>query len=84
VNYIGEIDRLRFEIEKNVLTVYGYELCILKPRAYILIGNSGNWTSLKKEGLRKMNHALHGIEIVTYKDLVDRGNQSIQTLPENL
>lgn len=84
VNYIGEIDRLRFEIEKNVLTVYGYELCILKPRAYILIGNSRNWTSLKKEGLRKMNHALHGIEIVTYKDLVDRGNQSIQTLPENL
>jgi len=84
INYLGEIDRLRFEIEKNVLTLYGYELCLLKPRAYILIGNSTTWTSPKKEALRKMNHALHGIEIVTYKDLVDRGDQSIHLLPEDL
>lgn len=84
VNYLGEVDRLRLEIEKNVLIVYGYELCMLKPRAYILIGNSSDWTNPKKEALRKMNHVLHGIEILTYKDLIDRGNQSIQTLPENL
>ena len=32
-----------------------------------------------------MNYALHGIDVVTYGDLLDRGNQSInvgfQTLP---
>lgn len=84
VNYLGEIDRLRYEIEKNVLTAYGYELCILKPRAYILIGNSSEWINPKKEALRKMNHSLHGIEIVTYKDLVDRGSQFMQMLPEAL
>lgn len=78
VNYLGEIDRLRLEIERNVLAIYKYELCLLKPRAYILIGNSLNWKSSKKEALRKMNHALHGIEIITYKDLLDRGTQFVQ------
>lgn len=77
VNYLGEIDRLRLEIEKNVKAKYEFEISLLKPRAYILIGNSATWSSAKKEGLRKMNHALHGIEVLTYKDLLDRGNQAI-------
>jgi len=76
VNYLGEIDRLRLEIEKNVKAEYGYEISLLKPRAYILIGNSDGWDGDKKEGLRKMNHALHGIEVLTYKDLSDRGIQA--------
>lgn len=77
VNYLGEIDRLKREIEPIIKNVYGYDLSLLKPRAYILIGDSTNWDITKKEGLRKMNHALHGIEILTYKDLLDRGNQSL-------
>jgi len=76
VNYLAEIDRLRLEIEKNVKTQYKYDISLLKPRAYILIGDSTGWESAKKEGLRKMNHALHGVEILTYKDLLDRGNQA--------
>ena len=76
VNYLGEIDRLHLEIEKNVKAEYGYEISLLKPRAYILIGNSNGWEAEKREGLRKMNHALHGIEVLTYKDLSDRGKQS--------
>lgn len=78
VNYLGEIDRLRLEIEKNVKDKYGYKISLLKPRAYILIGNSDSWNGNKKEGLRKMNHALHGIEVLTYKDLLDRGNQTVE------
>jgi len=77
VNYLGEIDRLRYEIEKNIKTAYGYDICLLKPRAYILIGNSVTWSSAKKEGLRKMNNALHGIEVLTYRDLVNRGSQVV-------
>lgn len=76
VNYLGEIDRLRLEIERNIKVKYRYEISLLKPRAYILIGNSTSWLPNKKEGLRKMNHALHGIEILTYKDLLDRGRQA--------
>lgn len=78
VNYLGEIDRLRLEIERNVKVEYQYETSFLKPRAYILIGDSSGWDACKKEGLRKMNHALHGIEVLTYNDLVHRGNQAIE------
>jgi len=77
VNYLNEIDRMRLEIEKNIKTEYGYDISLLKPRAYILIGDSSDWDGDKKEGLRKMNHALHGIEVLTYKDLLDRGDQAI-------
>lgn len=79
VNYLGEIDRLRLEIEKNIKS--NNDDCtvnLLKPRAFILIGDSREWKGEKKEGLRKLNHALHGIEVLTYKELLDRGNQFIQ------
>lgn len=79
VNYLGEIDRLRFEIEREVKRKNGHEIQLLKPRAYILIGNSAGWEPDKKEGLRKMNHALHGIEIISYKDLLDRGHEAISS-----
>ncbi len=73
INYLGEIERLRLEIEKNIRDVYHLEFSLLKPRAFILIGQSANWTLLKKEGLRKLNNSLHGIEIITYTDLANRG-----------
>jgi hypothetical protein len=78
INYLCEIDRLRYEIEKNIKEKYQIEVNLLKPRAYILIGNSKQWDAAKKEGLRKMNHALHGIEVITYKELIDRGNQYLK------
>lgn len=77
VNYLGEIDRLRLEIEREMSISYGHDISLLKPRSYILIGNSTDWVAEKKEGLRKMNHALHGIEILTYKDLLVRGLEVI-------
>lgn len=75
VNYLNEIDRLRLEIEKNIKTVYGFDLILLKPRAYILIGDSTGWLAEQKEALRKLNYSLHGIEVITYADLLTRGNQ---------
>ena len=77
INYLCEIDRLKFEIEKSVKRNYGYDINLLKPHAYILIGDSSLWDEEKKEGLRKMNHYLHGIDVLTYKDLMDRGSQAI-------
>jgi hypothetical protein len=73
VNYLSEIDRLRLEIEKQIKIKYGKEVSLLKPRAFILIGNSKSWKPEKKEGLRKLNHSLHGIEVITYNDLIQRG-----------
>jgi len=76
VNYLSEIDRQRLEIEKNIKDKYAISLSLLKPRVYILIGNSTDWTSSKRDGLRKLNHSLHGIEIITYSDLLNRGLQA--------
>lgn len=87
VNYLSEIDRLKLEIEKNIKSEYKKEVSLLKPCAFILIGNSENWDTTKYEALRKLNHSLHGIEIITYFDLVQRGesfidNPVIQTTNE--
>ena len=79
VNYLVEIDRLRFENENKVQNENNKKVFFLKPRAFILIGNSANWNNPKKEGLRKLNYYLHNIEVITYKDLFDRGNQFINT-----
>jgi len=73
VNYLSEIDRLQLEIEKQLQKQFE-NISILKPRAYILIGNSENWDKEKKEGLRKLNHSLHGIEVITYHNLKQRGS----------
>jgi hypothetical protein len=77
VNYLIEIDRLRFENENKVQNEIDQKVLFLKPRAFILIGDSKNWNNPKKEALRKLNYYLHNIEVLTYKDLLDRGNQFI-------
>ena len=84
VNYLGEIDRLRREIEPSLRQIYNIELSLLKPHAYILVGDGTNWSTYKKDALRKMNHALHGIEVITYKDLLGRGQESLKIQPENV
>jgi hypothetical protein len=33
----------------------------------------------EKEDLRKMNHALHDIQVLTYNDLIRRGKNAIST-----
>jgi len=82
VNYLCEIDRLKFEIEKSIQQVYGRTISMLKPRAFILIGQNDSWDFDKKEGLRKLNHSLHGIEILTYSDLLKRGEAFIESAPD--
>ncbi|OGM11934.1 hypothetical protein A2Z22_01735 [Candidatus Woesebacteria bacterium RBG_16_34_12] len=82
VNYLGEIERQRLEIERNIRNVYGLEFSLLKPRAFILIGESFDWTLSKKEGLRKLNNSLHGIEVISYTDLVKRGEVFVDFGPD--
>lgn len=77
-NYLGEIDRQVSEIERLIKRTYELDVSLLKPRAFILIGASKGWAIEKREGLRKLNHALHGIEIITYTDLISRGESFIE------
>lgn len=73
VTYLSEIERLRFEIERLIRQHHQREILMLKPRAYILIGDSKEWSSEQQEGLKKLNYHLHGIEVITYFDLLKRG-----------
>ena len=77
VNYLCEIDRQRFEVENCIRDKLCSSIKLLKPRAFILIGNSSNWSDSQKDGLRKLNSVLHNIEVLTYQDLLDRGNAFI-------
>lgn len=76
-NYLTEIERLRFENENKINNDSEKKVLLLKPRAFILIGDSLNWSYTKKEALRKLNYYLHNIEVITYRDLFERGNQFI-------
>lgn len=77
-NYIIDIERLRLEIEKEIKMNTGRDVLLLKPRAYILTGNSEKWLPVKKEALRKLNSVLHNIEIITYHDLHMRAQRIIE------
>ncbi|MCK9319213.1 Shedu immune nuclease family protein [Methanoculleus sp.] len=77
VNYLSEIDRLKLEIEAAVEKTFNVKINLLKPRAYILIGNSEDWENDKKAGLKKLNYALHEIEVLTYNDLLKRVENNI-------
>ncbi len=77
VNYLSEIEKNHYQIAESIRKKYGAEVSMLKPRAYVLIGNSESWNLEKKEALRKLNHSLHGIEVITYQQLLTRGEAYI-------
>ena len=74
-NYIADIERLRLEIEKEIKVNTGRDVLLLKPRAYVLTGNSSKWLPVKREALRKLNSVMHGIEVITYNDLRQRAKR---------
>lgn len=81
INYIHQIElnqlQLRDRINENYSDVLGTDIFTIKPRAFILIGKSEDWKKKEKEALRKLNYSLHGIEVISYTDLLQRGNNLI-------
>jgi hypothetical protein len=80
VNYIHQIELHQMEIKQNIQRAYpnlGLEIFTIKPRAFILMGNSTLWSPEHKEAFRKLNYSLHGIEVLTYSDLLIRGKNII-------
>jgi len=81
VNYIQQMELNQLQLVKLINQEYGdqYQMTInvIKPRAFILIGNSDGWDTPKKEAFRTLNYSLHGIEVLTYSDLIRRGESII-------
>lgn len=85
VNYIHQVELHQLELKQKIERAYpeiASEIFTIKPRAYILMGNSKSWKPEEKEALRKLNYSLHGIEVLTYTDLLARGNKIVQMYSE--
>lgn len=53
------------------------DLNVLKPRVKIIIGKSNDLNENEKKTLRLLNGTLHGIEIITYDEIVNRARKII-------
>jgi hypothetical protein len=88
VTYIQKMEDHRLEIRDRINEKYGSEYGIvfhvIKPRAFVLIGNSSDWSSKQKEALKRLNYSLHGIEVLTYTDLIKRGESIIAMLESEI
>lgn len=84
VNYIQNMELNQLQLTKRINEKYGEEYPILiesiKPRAFVLIGNSAEWKRKRKEAFRTLNYSLHGIEVLTYTDLMRWGESIILML----
>lgn len=61
----------------------GDDLDILKPRVKVVIGRSSNLNYEEKKALRLLNSTLHGIEIITYDEILVRAKK-IVSIYENI
>ena len=81
-NYIHWMELNQLALTKCINEKYaeklGEEITVLRPRGFVLIGNSDNWSAAQREALRKLNHTLHGIEVLTYSDIVRRAKRLIE------
>jgi hypothetical protein len=84
VNYIQNMELNQLLLTKRINEKYGEEYPIplhaIKPRAFILIGNSAEWNRKRKEAFRTLNYSLHGIEVLTYTELISWGESIILML----
>ena len=74
VNYLHEIDANQYMLDRRY-SDDSLNVRIARPRAFILIGRSTNWSDAHRRIFRRLNHSLHGIEVITYDDLLARARQ---------
>jgi hypothetical protein len=81
IHYIQEMEENQSKLLKDINEEYGDDYKIplhtVKPRAFILIGVSDSWTQREKNAFRTLNYSLHGIEVLTYSDLIHRGESIV-------
>lgn len=77
VTYLSEIELYQLHLKEAIKKAYQLDLYLIKPRAFILIGNKNGWVEEQHSALRKLNYSLHGIEVMSYADLLQRGQEII-------
>lgn len=82
INYLSSIELNKYQIEEQIENEYNLNVISIKPRAFILIGRSDKFTKKELEAFRKLNSALHEIEVITYDQLLERGQNLITIFEE--
>ena len=82
VNYLYEMEVNQLALQNKINKKYAKRLSrvinVIKPRAFILIGVEDDWDGETREAFRKLNHTLHGIEVLTYSEIVKRGEYIVK------
>lgn len=74
---LGQVMRYIEEVERNRDSIIAKDNCdTLKIRARIIIGRSGD--DEQKKALRNFNHHMHGIEVITFDQLVRIANKVLE------
>lgn len=77
VTYLSDIELYQLHLREEIKRVYGQDIYLIKPRAFILVGNKDNWKEEQHKALRKLNYSLHGIKVISYSDLLQRGKEIV-------
>jgi hypothetical protein len=84
IQYVSEIEKNQYQIAERIRNNYGLALSTIKPRALILIGQSTVWGVSERTALRKLNNTLNGIDVMTYTDLLQRGERLVKMFRDGI
>ena len=86
VAYIKAAEKFRYQLEEDMHEARSEESdrrrTVVRPRGFILIGRDANWDERGRVDFRNLNSALHGVEVLTYDELLRRGRKVVDLYSE--
>lgn len=80
-NYLEHISNQASQVRSFVKDTYELELKVVRPRGFILAGNSAEFSSQKqRDDFRLLSHGLKNVNVVTYDELLVRLENHIRVL----
>ena len=80
-NYLEHISNQAAQVRSFVKDTYELELKVVRPRGFILAGNSAEFSSQKqRDDFRLLSHGLKNVTVITYDELLVRLENHIRVL----
>lgn len=82
-NYLEHITNHAAQVRSFIKDSYGLELKVVRPRGFILAGNSGEFSLQKqRDDFRLLSHGLKNVMVITYDELLTRLENHIKVLEQ--
>lgn len=82
-NYLEHITNNAAQVRNFIKDTYGLELKVVRPRGFILAGNSGEFSLPKqRDDFRLLSHGLKNVMVITYDELLTRLENHIKVLEQ--